>query len=481
VRAAPATALALALAMAPAAPVAAATLSPQPCPFAEESRSHRAVCSRFEREDGGTRIAFDVAVLTPTTRRSTGHVVYIPGGPGEAPVAEDGVFDDLLSPFSDRTVVLFNPRGTLNAEPRMTCDFGDLVWEEDFGGEEAQEILRGCLDRLHRDGPDPALFTSLKVAEDVDALVRALGIVRGGIYGISYGTEAGLHLLAQAPRWLGFAILDSVSVPGVSGMLDELAARDRFLAELDEACFRGKQCSALARDGAASLAEWVVQFDDAPLPLYLEKGAAWRLDGTEMLDYLSQLGAYPDGLDLAVALVELLQTGRLRAMRWISGEMTSNTEFAMTSLPLLLQAYSDTYEPDHVALLDWPTRYARDVEGAALQLESMRIWHGSQPREADFLQSTVTPAPAPVLVLSGGIDPFTPSEWAQALHARFSGLEHYIFPLLGHAVSVSPTLPVSDDDMTVQMRCARGVLHAFLNPTLRPDRACRTYRSENGQ
>jgi len=479
----PALIAALTLTMAMATPpvARAATLDPQPCPFADDTASHRAVCSRFEREEGGVSIAFDVAVLTPATRRSTGHVVYIPGGPGEAPVSAGGVFADLLAPFDDRTVVLFNPRGTLNTEPRMTCDFGDLVWDEDFGDARAQDVLRGCVDRLDREGPDPALFTSLEIAEDIDAMLGALGIARSGLYGISYGTEAGLHLLAQAPRWLAFAILDSVSVPGVSGMVDELAARDRFLAEIDRACFAGRRCSALARDGAASLAEWVAQFDGTPLVFHLERGEAWSFDGTDMLDYLGQLAAYPDGLDFALALVEMLQTGRLRATGWISDDIASNTEFSAASLPLMLQAYSDTIDTGDVALLDRPTRYALNRESAAMQLDFMRLWHGARPREANFLEDGAGEAPVPVLVLSGGVDPFTPAEWARSLHARFTGLEHYVFPLLGHAVSVAPVQPVVDAEMTMQMRCAHGVVRAFLNPTLGAGDGCETYRSENGR
>lgn len=479
----PVIALATALALATTAPAGAgaATLAPKPCPFARKIASHRAACSRLERGEGGTRVAFDVAVLTPSTRRSTGHVVYIPGGPGEAPVSADGLFADLLAPFSDRTVILFNPRGTLGTEPRMTCDFGDLVWEETFGDARARAVLRACIDRLDREGPDRALFSSSGIAEDIDALIRALGVARAGLYGISYGTEAGLHLIARAPRWLGFAILDSVSVPGVSGMADEMAARDRFLAEIDRTCFTEERCSALVRDGAESLADWVGQFDETPLVLHLDRGGEWALDGAEMLDTLGQLAAYPDGLDLSLHLVALLQTGRLSATGWIRTDIAANTAFAARSLPLMLEAYSDTFEEGDAALLDRPTRYTRDRNSAAVQLAFQRLWHGARPREANFLDGAAQAVPVPVLVLSGGVDPFTPVEWARALHGRFTGLDHYIFPLLGHAVSIVPTLSVSDAEMTAQLRCAHGVMRAFLNPTLRPDAACRAYRSENGQ
>lgn len=453
-----------------------ATLERRDCPFTETFPTHIAACSRFTREDAGAVIAFDIAVLTPSTRRSAGHVVYLPGGPGEAPVGKRGLFADLLIPFADRTVVLFNPRGTAGTQPRLSCDFGALVWDQDFGDDRAQSRLRSCIERFRREGIDPALFTSREIAEDVDVLVRALGIVRAGVYGISYGTESGLHLLAMAPRWLGFAILDSVSVPGLSGIRDELDARDRFLAALDLSCFAAGHCSPIARGGAATLAEWAAQFDAEPLRFTLREEYDWALDGADVLDYLAQLGAYPDGLDIAGLMIELIQTSRLRALGWITEDMKSNIEFTAENLPLMLQAYADTFEEADFATLAEPTDYARDRQGAEVQLGFQRLWRGNSPREGVFLSGTRAPAGVPVLMLSGGVDAFTPAEWAAAVHGRFSGLDHYLFPLLGHAGSVLPTAPLRDPALTAQVRCAGSVMRAFLNPTLTLDADCRRYR-----
>jgi len=475
-------ALLLALLLMLAEDAGAATLADKPCPFAVPVTTHRAVCSRFSRDDDGARITFDVAVLTPSSRRSLGHVVYIPGGPGEAPVSEDGLFDDLLFPFADRTIVLFNPRGTMGTTPKMTCDFGATIWDEDFGGAEAQAILRDCLARFDRDGPDPGRFTSLEIAEDIDALIGALGVVRAGIYGISYGTEAGLHLIAQAPPWLAYAILDSVSVPGVSGIVDEMNARDRFLSSLDQRCFQRQQCSALVRAGADSLTEWAAQFDAEPLEIYLRDGAQWSFDGLDILDYLAQLGSYRDGLDLARTLISLLQTGRLRALGWMSADIAMQTDFAARNLPLLLEAYADTYDPGHIDTIRTPTQYEGDVQSAVLQLKLYDLWHGNRPREADFLAGGREEARMPVLMLSGGVDPFTPVEWAQALHERFTGVQHYVFPSLGHAVSVTTGGPSPDPLMADQTRCAGDAIRAFLNPTITPDFHCSTsYRTGDAE
>ncbi len=455
----------------------ATTLEDTPCPFTDDIATHRATCQRLTREDEGTRIAFDMAVLTPKHRKSMGTVVYIPGGPGEAPVSEDKAFGSLLVPLADLTIILFNPRGTQGTEPRLECDFGPLIWQDNFGNEASQEVLKGCIERFERDGPAPERFTSLEIAEDIDAMIEASGTVRAGLYGISYGTEAALHLIAQAPPWLDFAILDSVSVPGLSGVEDEIRARDRFLEALDIRCFEQEGCPALARDGATSLSGWAARFDAAPLTLYMQGGEEWTFDGAEMLDYLAQLGGYPHGLDLARTTIRMLETSRLRALGWMSADLSTNAEFMAHSLPLMLQAYADTFAPEDFGIAAKPTRYATDRESMVQSLMFQRLWRGTRPRERAFLDGESGETPVPVLVLSGGLDPFTPMEWAEALDARFSGLQRYIFPLLGHAVSLGPVAAKNDDAMTKQLRCAREAVQAFLDPTLTAGRDCTRYKA----
>ncbi len=454
-----------------------ATLEDQPCPYSDELSTHAVACSRFTRKDDGVTIAFDVAILTPKQRKSVGNVVYIPGGPGEAPVAEDGLFDALLTSFPNRTIILFNPRGTQGTKPRLQCDFGTLIWKDDFGGEKSQEVLRKCINRFKSDGPDPMRFTSLEVAKDVDALLPALGIVRAGLYGISYGTEASLHLLAQAPPWLDFVILDSVSVPGLSGIEDEIMARDRFLEALDTRCFKQRHCLDIVRGDAETLSDWAARFDKEPIALFMRNGEEWTLTGADTLDYLAQLGSYPDGLNLAQTTVQTLETSRLRAMGWMSSDLSANMEFAEENLPLMLQAYADTFDPRDFETVTMPTRYPRNGDNAKKELEFHRLWRADRPREDVFLDGDATKAPVPTLILSGGLDPFTPVEWAEALDTRFSGLKRYVFPLLGHAVSTGSVTLTDNDEIAVQLRCARKVVHAFLDPMLTKDQDCTGYKT----
>ncbi len=457
------------------------TIAPVACPFETPPPDHHATCLRATRDDGGARISFDVATLSPHDGSGADPVLYIPGGPGEAPVAADGYHADLLSFLFDRPVILFNPRGTAGTDPRPVCDFGDTLFDEDFGNDASREILAGCIARMEGEGVDPEWFTSRRIADDIDALVRALGIGRAGVYGISYGTEAGLHLIADRPGWLGFAILDSVSVPGLSGTRDEIEGRDRFLAALDDSCFARARCIPIARHGAADLADWAARFDEAPLTLHLTDDIAWSFDGSDVLDYLAGLAVYPDGLGLAQGTIDAFATARLRAMGWMLTDTLYDLDFVRESLPLMLQAYADTFEPADFETVRAPSRYDRDLDDAANLLAFYRLWRGARPREAAFLDAPAREAGVPVLVLSGGLDPLTPPEWAAALHARLTGLEHYVYPLLGHAVSLSRTGDAVSEEMDRQIACAGRAVPAFLDPAIPADPDCDAYRAKGTQ
>ena len=456
----------------------AASLTPKPCPDKLQAETHRAACSRFASET----VAFDVAVFSPRAGKSKGHIVYIPGGPGEAPV-RDGPPEDLFTYLRGHTLVSFDPRGLAGSTPAMTCDLGDRVWNEDYPAEDAIAALRPCRERMLSEDIDPATITSQAIAGDISMLVQAMGIDRAGLFGISYGTEPALHLLAEAPEWLDFAVLDSVSVPGISGIEEERAARDRFLATLDRRCFAKGACSKLAQGGADDLTAWAAQFDDDPLEFSLSKGGDWSFDGTEMLDYLGTLGTYVDGLDIGIELIELLATSRLRALGWIRADLEGAIEFGEEALPLMLQAYSDTFAPEDFDTITLPSRYATDIEDARIQLELQRFWRGEAAREARFIAEDAVPETreARILILSGGIDPATPLEWAAALERRFAGMDRWVFPLLGHAVSLGNAGWVKNDDVAVQMRCANRVVRAFLDPTMTVTAPCKDYRAgENG-
>ncbi len=459
----------------------AASLSDSDCPFAEETHqpTHRAQCYRFTRKDGNVTVAFDIARLTPTAGPEKRAVLYIPGGPGDDPVSEDGPPPDLLAYFRNHTVLMLNPRGVPGTSPRMDCDISALLWREEFDSGAALPLLEACRAAVQKDGLSPALFNARAIADDIDEMIPALGLSQAGLYAISYGTEAALHLIADAPQWLDFAILDSVSPPGLSGYDDELAARDRFLDAVSERCFAREHCAPFARAGYDTLADWAVQFDETPVSFMIgPEETDWSMDGADVLDFLGELSAYPDGVLVALALVDQLAGNRLGAIAFMRNDIASSVEFMKPNLPLSLSAYADTYSDADLKAVAYPVRYPTDRQGWRDLLSAYAAWQGDAAREAAFVPEDAGPVPVQsrVMILSGGLDTATPAPWAGVLERRFSGLDRFIFPNLGHAVSFGAGADTGDADIARELRCASTAVRAFVDPAVSLSEICSLYR-----
>lgn len=473
----------LALSFCMAATAHAATLSPGSCPFGNDviPEGYAATCHRMVWTESGVDFMSPVAVVTPgDTDETLAPLIYLPGGPGDAPVDDEARPDSVLRLFPGRTVILYNPRGVENTVPRPACPIPPEYWVEDLSFERERRITTGCHDAVIRQGIPMRLFAPPRLAGDVKALAEALNLTDAGIFGVSYGTETGLHLLAERPGWLRFAILDSVSLPGVVGMADQLDARDAFLGLVETLCFNNLQCPEAIRAKYTGLVEWTKRFDAKPLEFDVgPQEERWSYDSGDMLDFLAGLSTYPDGAAYAIEFLYSLESDREAAIAFIASEAEANTEFGIANYALLLETYSDGVSEADYAALDRPRAYPVDLGENREYLDLYRAWNTEGRVESPFVTGKTRPAPAgvPVLMLSGGVDLATPVAWAKRLHRRFSGMTHYVFPSLGHATAFGQEGDVNDAETIQQMRCVPQAITAFLSGD-DPDFPCGQYRAK---
>lgn len=440
-------------------------LTPVDCPYAEGDipEHYSAKCHRMAWADSGTDYSTTVAVLTPAAEdRLETPVIYSPGGPGDAPVNENADIVSILALLPDRVMITLNPRGVKGAAPRPQCEFDPDFWREELTSEREDEITRDCREAvtLRMDRLDAPVL-----AQDIDAMVRALEIERAGIFGISYGTESVLHLLVEQPEWLAFAILDSVSLPGKIGTVDRLRARDRFLGIIDRLCFEERQCPDSLVDGYDDLLGWTAQFDEKPVKVELgPKDEPWLLDGQDMLDFLASMSSYPDGAGYGPVFIEVFEESPAETAEWVDTELESSINYALENFALLYGAFSDSAERNNPIRLDKPLRYPVDLEEQQDMLRLLNIWNREGRTEEAFIDSdsAVEQLDMPVLVVSGGADSLTPLKWAFALDRRFTGFTHFVFPDLGHAVAFGTDADVNDEEVARQLNCGPAVVSAFL-------------------
>jgi pimeloyl-ACP methyl ester carboxylesterase len=183
---------------------AAAPLSPCTTPAGD-----RALCGRvavpLDRSGalpGAVRLR--VRALPPRRgRATTGTVLALAGGPGQAAVPLLDDFATVLGPaLRTRQLVTFDQRGT-GGSGRLRCAAlsgrGSLV-----------EVVGRCAGEL---GPRRTTYTSATSVADVEAVRAALGVERLILFGASYGTKVALMYAATYPQHVERLVLDSVVPP----------------------------------------------------------------------------------------------------------------------------------------------------------------------------------------------------------------------------------------------------------------------------
>lgn len=434
---------ALAWLAAAVAPAGAASLALEPCRLA--GVEHELRCGRLERpldpaRPQGPKIDLHVAVLPALARRPREDAVFFfAGGPGQSAIDLAGHVAALLARFGNRRdIVLVDQRGTGRSAP-LACDRPPDEWAP-TDAQVAQ--LLACRDALARrphlrSVDDLRHFTTPIAATDVDAVRRALGLQRVNLVGVSYGTRLAIEVMRQFPQTVRRAVLDGVAPPDMAlpqaFAVDAQTALDALFAwcDADAACrdrhpqLRARWRAALSRLPAST--DVPDPLGGAPRALTLTRES---LAGALRLALYSPLlaSALPHAIDEAAAgrwvpMVGLAQAlaGGARAPAVAAGAHFS--VICAEDLPRV-----DT-GPD-VAAADAGAAF--DVPFAQLYRRVCAGWPRGEVPAAFY---AVPPSPAPVLLLSGGIDPVTPPRHGERVRAALGPLaRHVVVPNAGHGV-----------------------------------------------
>lgn len=144
------------------------------------------------------------------------------GGPGTSGLrqftqAEPFAAARFFHQFGD--VVVFDQRGTGGAEPNLRCpdeNWGIPLTEPADGKRLSQlfvETVSACQTYWRSQGVDLSAYNTDENAADVDALRRALGYDTINLFGGSYGSHLGLHLLRRFPKSINRAVFYGIEGP----------------------------------------------------------------------------------------------------------------------------------------------------------------------------------------------------------------------------------------------------------------------------
>jgi pimeloyl-ACP methyl ester carboxylesterase len=379
----------------------------------------------------GRTIALNMIML-PATGQSPAPdpIFYLAGGPGQAAtrVAATGVVD--LSLREQRDLVFVDQRGTGGSNP-LDCELpGSPEDPQGYLDEVFQAgVVERCRDRLASTA-DVRLYTTATAADDLDDVRAALGYARVNLIGGSYGSRAALTYMRRHPANVRSAVLEGVAPSSLKNPLYHARESQRALDAVFDRCAAEAGCRAAFPRVREEFQEIVQKLDREPARVQLTPPGG----GAPATVHLSRY-AFADTIRMMMYGVEGMLNVPLVVHRAHTGDFSLLVQRAVrqrrgvTDLAhgMLL---STTCAEDVVRIRDdeIPALTAGTFLGAdrvRMQKQVCAIWpRGEVPADdADPVRSD-----APVLLLSGSLDPVTPARWADEALRTLPNGRHVVAP-----------------------------------------------------
>ncbi|MBU3063755.1 alpha/beta hydrolase [Nocardia sp. NEAU-G5] len=398
----------------------------------------------------------DMAVIRKHTEAATriGTLISLPGGPGTSGVDQilQGSlhFSPGLAEHFD--LVSFDARGAGRSHS-IRCDAGlastwpNLVPDNGARLDDVRSYVRQLADSCrHYTGPLLDHMDAASVAQDVEALRKALGENTVTLYGRSYGTMYGQAYAEMYPQRMRALLLDSADDHSLDGpgFLDgeARAARDTF-AEFTSWCARESSC---VLHGADIPALYNVLFARAERgDLHASDASHRPLSPLTLSQALTQHLSRPDWPGLATDLRALSQEPTGSAP---SPAVPHPSGVPMSMAPLEVCA---DWRFDIPGQADW-ARLWREQNDNAGTLRAHFAWAAGS-----LCSAWPTPPPNPphaphvhdaprILLMESLYDPATPYEWATHIAADTPGTTLLTYDGWGHGIYDRTPCTVSAGD-----------------------------------
>ena len=387
---------------------------------------------------------------TPSARTLSLRIVKIPalradpspdplflfaGGPGQAATTLGPLvklaFDKVRA---DRDIILVDQRGTGGSNP-LSCNLFDGSLASVLRTSWPEDEIRACAAKLPA---DLRFYTTFEAVRDLDDIRAALGYETINLWGGSYGTRVALTYLQRYPERTRAAILDGVAP--FQNKLPLYMARDAQLAlsSMYKACAAETSCREAFPELEAKLQQVLTALRAAPVRgTYRHPRTANPEEVTISADafgaiiraalYIPQ---YTSLLPLTITRASEGDFAPLLALGVASSQWSAETMSFGQTLSVLCAEDLSRIKPEEVA----PA-----TDGTFLGASVFASWSGlcaawpRAPLPKDFHEEVRSTAP--VLILSGELDPVTPPSWGEVVAEGLTKHLQVIVPGAGHGVS----------------------------------------------
>lgn len=426
-----------------------------PCPPASQQPSG-ALCGQVPvPEDravkNGRQIALSVVVLPSRSPAGKGDPIFaLAGGPGvggtRLAVSYPRLYDMLQN---DHDIVLVDQRGTGSSRP-LFCGSSDPAQVPGRTLEELpdDQTLTQCRDRLAKEA-DLKQYTTAAAADDLEAVRQAFGYSKINLLGVSYGTRVGLEYLRRYRASVGAIALSGVFSPSyryaLNGPLESQQALERLFAmcAADVSCHDafprlGAEVDAIfaALDKKPASATLPMGDGQAPIKVTIPRKVFAR-QLAALLASREDLTVLPIALHSAAA-GDFVPFAGLAIVR----EVSRNPQADGMALSVICAQDAAALTPAAISTATRGT-FVRD-DRAQFFKRACAIWPHGTPNQA---AATAVKTDVPALLISGALDPITPSSYAADVARTLPKSAHVVVANVAHV----PANP-----------CVHGLVTTFL-------------------
>ncbi|HEY0407112.1 MAG TPA: alpha/beta hydrolase [Pyrinomonadaceae bacterium] len=385
-----------------------------------------ALCGSYEvYEDRaarrGRRITLNILLLPALSDKAAADpLFYLAGGPGGAATSYASAWF-MTRLRRERAVVLVDQRGTGKSNPLNCKLYGDPSdmrgYFTDYYSEEAIKTCRAELEKV----ADLTLYTTPIAMDDLDEVRGALGYDRINLYGGSYGTTAALSYLRQYPQRVRAMAVFGVAPPDFKLPLPFAKGVQNATARMIEDCAADAACHAAFPALRAEFEAVLAQLDKGPMAvtainIVTKQPQQLTLTRAAFVDIIRTLLYFPPTISLMPLLIHQAASGNAGALVTVAYQVINQLEGQIArGMQLSVICAEDIpfiTEPE-IASASAGTFYGETRTRAFIK--ACAAW----PKGATQ-QSFATPvrSDAPVLLVSGDVDPVTPP-WIAEAAARY--------------------------------------------------------------
>ena len=337
---------------------------------------------------------------------------YLVGGPGLAatPLA-DLVAQSHATTRATHDIVLIDQRGTGGSNALACALYGSTGDVSTYLGDQFPfESVRECAQRL-TSRADLTQYTTVHAADDLEAVRARLGVDRIDLDASAYGTRVALEYVRRYPGRARSVVLQGVVPDDVSLPLTAASDAQRALDRVFTDCAADPFCRTSFPLLQRELATLLDRFDRGPLSVRVQHPRS-----TDSVTVALTRGVFADRLRLM-----LYSTGLARRIPLVLHRAHESdwTPFVALAYELSRVVFDQLDVGAHLSAMcaddmtgtpDTRHTFLGDYR-ATMYRRACSVWpHGSASR-----RPTPPTTEAPVLLVSGALDPVTPPRYAEAV------------------------------------------------------------------